>query len=141
MLGFWNRSVYITYLGAFVAVLGLFLAFEHGNVDYAFTGMIIAAVCDMFDGKVARGLKNRTEQEKDFGVQIDSLADIIAFITIPAITLYLDGLRETYQLIFLSLYVVSGIIRLAYFNVVMSDKNKAIECYQGLPVPVSVLIP
>lgn len=139
MLGFWNKSVYITYLGAFVSILGLLLAFNYNNYDYAFVGMIIAAVCDMFDGKVARHLK-RTEQEKSFGVEIDSLADIVAFITVPAITLYLSGLREVYQLVFLALYVVSGIIRLGYFNVAMSDKDKAIDSYQGLPVPVSVLI-
>ena len=140
MLGFWNKSVYITYCGAFAAVCGLLLSFSYGNIDYAFIGMIIAAVCDMFDGKVARHLKNRKEIEKDFGVQIDSLADVVCFITIPAITLYCFGLREIYQVIFLALYVVCGIIRLGYFNVAMSDKNKAIEYYQGLPVPVSVLI-
>lgn len=139
MLGYWNKSVYITYIGAFVSVVGLLLSLENNNVDYAFYGMIIAAVCDMFDGKVARSLK-RNENEKDFGVQIDSLADVIAFITIPALTLYLFGLRETYQIIILTLYVVAGIIRLAYFNVAMSDKDKAIKAYTGLPVPVSVLI-
>ncbi len=140
MLGFWNKSVYITYLGAFIAIMGLLLAIEEHNLDYAFVGMIIAAVCDMFDGKIARHIKNRKEIEKDFGVQIDSLADIVCFITVPAITLYLFGLHEIYQIALLALYVVCGIIRLAYFNVAMSDKNKAIEYYQGLPVPMSVMI-
>ncbi len=140
MLGFWNKSVYITYLGAFAAMCGLLFAFHEGNVDYAFVGMIVAAVCDMFDGKIARHIKNRKEIEKDFGVQIDSLADIVCFITIPAITLYFFGLNEIYQIFILAFYVVCGIIRLAYFNVAMSDKNKAIEFYQGLPVPVSVFI-
>ena len=140
MLGFWNKSVYITYFGAFIAVFGLLFAIREANPDYAFAGMIIAAVCDMFDGKVARHIKNRKEIEKDFGVQIDSLADIVCFITIPAITLYHFGMTEIYQMLFLAFYVVCGIIRLAYFNVAMSDKNKAIEFYQGLPVPVSVFI-
>ena len=140
MLGYWNKSVYITYFGAFIAVLGLLFAIREGNADYAFAGMIIAAVCDMFDGKVARHIKDRKEIEKDFGVQIDSLADVVCFITIPAITLYFFGLTEVYQIIILAFYVVCGIIRLAYFNVAMSDKNKAIEYYQGLPVPVSVFI-
>ena len=140
MLGYWNKSVYITYFGALSAMLGLLFAFHYNNIDYAFIGMIVAAVCDMFDGKVARHMKNRKEIEKDFGVQIDSLADIVCFITIPAITLYFFGLREIYQIIILALYVVCGVIRLAYFNVAMSDKNKAISHYQGLPVPVSVPI-
>lgn len=140
MLGFWNKAVYITYLGAFCAVSGLFLALNYSNIDYAFVGMIIACVCDMFDGKVARHSKNRTEEEKEFGVQIDSLADIVCFIIIPAISLYIMGLRETYQIIILALYVLCGIIRLGYFNVAMSDKNKAIAYYSGLPVPMSVFI-
>ena len=140
MLGYWNKSVYITYLGALLAVSGYLVFLTTGNVDYSFLGMILACVCDMFDGKIARHLKNRTEQEKDFGVQIDSLADIVCFIAIPAFTVYLYGLKEWYQIIFLAFYVVCGVIRLAYFNVAMSDKNKAIAYYQGLPVPVSVLI-
>lgn len=140
MLGYWNKSVYITYCGAFAAVVGLLLGIKFGDVDYAFVGMIVAAVCDMFDGKIARHIKSREEQEKDFGVQIDSLADIVCFITVPAIALYFFGMQEVYQIIILALYVVCGIIRLAYFNVAMSDKNKAIEYYQGLPVPVSVFI-
>ena len=139
MLGFWNKSVYITYLGAFFAVSGLLMAFHYNNVDYAFAGMILACVCDMFDGKIARACK-RTELEKDFGVQIDSLADVICFITIPAITIYWMGLQEIYDIILLSFYVICGIVRLGYFNVAMSDKDKAIECYSGLPVPMSIAI-
>ena len=140
MLGYWNKSVYITYFGAFIAICGFLVFIKTGNVDYSFAGMIIAAVCDMFDGKVARSIKNRKEVEKDFGVQIDSLADVICFITLPALTIYCYGLTEWYQIIILALYVVCGIIRLAYFNVAMSDKNKAIKEYQGLPVPISILI-
>lgn len=138
MLGYWNKSVYITYLGAFLAIGGLLLSFSEGNIDYSFVGMILASVCDMFDGKVARSIKNRTDVEKEFGVQIDSLADIVCFIAVPAITLYFFGMKEYYQIILLSLYVVCGIIRLGYFNVAMSDKDKAIAYFSGLPVPMSV---
>ena len=140
MLGYWNKSVYITYLGAFLAICGYLLFLKTGNIDYSFVGMILAAVCDMFDGKVARSMKNRTEQEKNFGVEIDSLADVICFITIPALTIYFFGLENWYQIILLAFYVVCGIVRLAYFNVAMSDKDKAIKEYQGLPVPMSILI-
>ena len=152
MLGYWNKSVYITYFGAFIAVLGLLIGINEQNLDYAFVGMIIAAVCDMFDGKVARHEKNRTEQQKDFGVEIDSLADIVCFIVIPALTIHqmfsgemlIDGTSSLvchwWQILILALYVVCGIVRLAYFNVAMSDKNKAIEYYTGLPVPMSVPI-
>lgn len=144
LLGFWNKSVYITYLGVFCAVFGLFFSIEYGNPDYAFAGMMIAAVCDMFDGKVARSIPNRTEQEKNFGVEIDSLGDIVCFITVPAIAIYemvkLNGNIHMFHYVALSLYVVCGVIRLAYFNVAMADNSKAIHEYQGLPVPVGVFI-
>lgn len=152
MIGFWRKSVFITYLGAFLAVGGYLLTLHYKMPVYAFVGMILAAVCDMFDGKVARHEKDRTEQQKDFGVEIDSLADIVCFIVIPALTIHqmmsghllIDGtdalVCHWYQVVILALYVVCGIVRLAYFNVAMSDKNKAIEYYTGLPVPMSVPI-
>jgi CDP-diacylglycerol--serine O-phosphatidyltransferase len=151
MIGFWRKSVFITYFGALLAVGGYLLALQNKMPVYAFVGMILAAVCDMFDGKVARHEKNRTEQEKSFGVEIDSLADVICFITIPALTIYQmmngemlldkpDIAVKWYQIAVLALYIVCGIVRLAYFNVAMSDKNKAIEYYKGLPVPLSVPI-
>ena len=62
MLGFWNKSVYITYFGAFVAVFGLLFSIHEGNCDYAFAGMIIAAVCDMFDVKFVLSV---SKNEKD----------------------------------------------------------------------------
>ncbi len=152
MIGFWRKSVFITYFGALLAITGYLLALQNKMPVYAFVGMILACVCDMFDGKVARHEKNRTEQEKDFGVEIDSLADVICFITIPALTIYqmmngtmlADGGNGVtchwYQIVLLALYIICGIVRLAYFNVAMSDKNKAIEYYKGLPVPLSVPI-
>ena len=152
MIGFWRKSVFITYLGALLAVGGYLLTLHYKMPVYAFVGMILAAVCDMFDGQVARHEKDRTEQQKDFGVEIDSLADIVCFIVIPALTIHqmmsghllIDGtdalVCKWYQVVILALYVVCGIVRLAYFNVAMSDKNKAIEYYTGLPVPMSVPI-
>ena len=128
MIGFWRKSVFITYFGALLAVVGYLLALQNKMPVYAFVGMILAAICDMFDGKVARHEKNRTEQQKDFGVEIDSLADIVCFIVIPALTIHqmmsghllIDGtdalVCKWYQVVILALYVVCGIVRLSYFN-------------------------
>ena len=142
MIGFWNKAVYITYLGAFFAVAGLIMFFETNNPDYAFIGMFLAMVCDTFDGKVARSIPNRTEKEKEFGIEIDSLGDIIDFITVPALTIYKiikdNGNMNKVVIAILALYCVCGIIRLAYFNVAMANKDKAIDYYTGVPVPVGV---
>ena len=46
--------------------------------------LMFCGLCDAFDGKVARTKKNRTEQMKQFGIQIDSLSDLVAFGVLPA---------------------------------------------------------
>ena len=48
----------------------------------------------MFDGKIARTKKNRTEVEKRFGIQIDSLADIICFGVAPSLIAYRMGMNH-----------------------------------------------
>ena len=54
MIGFWNGSVYLTYVGLLTAVSGIFLSFE-GKILPAFFCLLFAGLCDMFDGKIARG--------------------------------------------------------------------------------------
>ena len=71
----------------------------------------------MFDGKVARTKKDRTEVEKRFGIQIDSLADIVCFGVSPAILCYRMGMRGLTGVAILLFYVLAGLIRLAWFNV------------------------
>ena len=56
---------------------------------------MLAGVCDMFDGKIARTMK-RTKQEKRFGIQIDSLSDFLCFGVLPAMIGYNIGMTEWY---------------------------------------------
>ena len=61
-----------------IALIPVFaVLFVQGHQLVAVIVMICAALTDLFDGKIARTKKNRTEVEKRFGIQIDSLADII----------------------------------------------------------------
>ena len=46
--------------------------------------LLICGLCDAFDGKVASTKKNRTAIEKNYGIQIDSLSDLVAFGVLPA---------------------------------------------------------
>ena len=62
-IGKWNKSVILTYLGMAVAVAGIFLSFTGIDVKYAFVCLMVAGICDLFDGAVARKCK-RTEEEK-----------------------------------------------------------------------------
>ena len=49
--------------------------------------LMFAGFCDMFDGKIASTMK-RTKQEKRFGIQIDSLSDLICFGALPALIVF-----------------------------------------------------
>ena len=92
----------------------------------------------MFDGKIARTKKDRTEQEKRFGIQIDSLCDIVCFGVGPALICYCMGMKGVIGVGILMLYVLAGLIRLAWFNVTEECRQKETaenrKCYQGLPI-------
>lgn len=70
-LGFYSYTVILTYLGLLSSVYGMTQALE-GHFRMAIACLVFSGICDMLDGKVARSKKNRTEDEKKFGIQIDS---------------------------------------------------------------------
>ncbi len=145
MIGFYNYSVILTYLGLTSAIFGISQAFA-GNINWALLCLIISGTCDMFDGKVARAMKNRTEEEKVFGIQIDSLCDLVCFGVLPGIIAYMTCQYEALGIISATLFVLGAVIRLGYFNVMEQARQKETsECrkyYQGLPVTtISMILP
>lgn len=92
MIGFYSYTVVLTYLGLASAAMGMILTFQ-GFAKYALFCLAFSGLCDMFDGKVARLKKNRTEDEKRFGIQIDSLCDVVCFGAFPMILCYSIGMR------------------------------------------------
>lgn len=125
-----------------------------GNIDYAIICLMISGLCDMFDGPVAR-LKKRTTSEKSYGVQIDALADIISFGIFPVVIGYASGSHYLSQdfnsfsmiinLLIAIIYILTALIRLAYFNVIeveLQKRNEKRTYFEGLPVTsVAILIP
>ena len=91
MIGFYSYTVILTYLGLASAALGMMLTFN-GFARYALFCLAFSGLCDMFDGKVARTKANRTEDEKRFGIQIDSLCDVVCFGAFPMSSLGTVGL-------------------------------------------------
>ena len=139
IVGMWNKSVILTYLGLFSAVTGIYFSITGLNLNYAVICLIIAGIADLFDGSVARKIK-RTEEEKSFGVQIDSLVDVISFIALPITLLTTAGMNKPYHAVLFALFALCGIARLGYFNVVTADTEKAVKYYTGLPVTYCALI-
>ena len=164
MIGIYDYTVVLTYLSLLSAGTGIVVALS-GN-GHPFLGiffLLFCGLCDAFDGKVASTKKNRSDTERKFGIQIDSLSDLIAFGVLPAcigaaFIRVSVGLNNIWQngtnwvplllkgLIFgiLILYILTAMIRLAYFNVTEEERQStetgARKYYLGLPVTSAYII-
>ena len=144
MVGFYNYTVIMTYFGVVSAVLGVGLSM-YGRTSMAIVCLMVSGFCDLFDGSIARTRK-RTESEQKFGIQIDSLADMICFGVLPAAIGFSIGLTKWFEAAALIVYVLAALIRLAYYNVTEDElefcENTRRVYYDGLPVTtVALLIP
>ena len=145
MIGFYSYTVVLTYLGLASAAMGMILTFQ-GFAKYALFCLAFFGLCDMFDGKVARLKKDRTEDEKRFGIQIDSLCDVVCFGAFPMILCYSIGMRGPAGISILVFYLIAGVIRLAFFNVMeekrQDETDEARKYYQGLPITsIAIILP
>lgn len=105
----------------------------NGTFERAALLIILAAVLDMLDGRIAR-LTNSTSE---FGEEYDSLADLVSFGVAPAILVYSWGLADFHRLgLAVSfLFVVCGSMRLARFNIQTKIADK--KYFVGLPIPAA----
>ena len=145
MIGFYSYTVVLTYLGLASAAMGMILTFQ-GFAKYALFCLAFSGLCDMFDGKVARLKKDRTEDEKRFGIQIDSLCHVVCFGAFPMILCYSIGMRGPAGISILVFYLIAGVIRLAFFNVMeekrQDETDEARKYYQGLPITsIAIILP
>ena len=143
MLGFYDYTVILTYLSLVISVFGMTRALE-GDFWVAILCLALSGLCDMFDGKIARTKKDRTEDEKKFGIQIDSLCDVVCFGVFPIMICYCLGMKGKVSVIILALYGVASVIRLGFFNVMeekrQSETGETREYYQGLPITSMAII-
>jgi len=100
--------------------------------------LIFAGVCDLFDGVIARRCR-RTEEEKQFGIMIDSLADVVSFLVFPSLLLIRISAGSSWGYATAVLYTLAGIIRLAWFHIHTAGEER-IAWYEGLPVTYIALI-
>ena len=143
MLGVYDYTVILTYLSLVISVFGMTRALE-GDFRVAILCLALSGLCDMFDGKIARTKKDRTEDEKKFGIQIDSLCDVVCFGVFPIMICYCLGMKGKVSVIILALYGVASVIRLGFFNVMeekrQSETGETREYYQGLPITSMAII-
>ena len=148
MIGFYNYTVILTYISLVISSVGIGLAVT-GNPFSAMLCLMASGVCDMFDGMIARTRKKSTDEEKRFGIQLDSLCDIVCFGVLPAATgiTMAEGQSTLLQVAswaFGALLILGALIRLAYFNVT-EETRQATEgghrkSYLGVPVTTSAMV-
>ena len=143
MIGCYNYTVILTYIGTVCGFVGVTYVGK-GDLKMALVCLMLAGFCDMFDGKIASTMKSRTQQEKRFGIQIDSLSDFACFGVLPSLLVLkaTDGRIEC--VVIAAVYLLCALIRLAWFNVDEEERqdreDKGREQYLGLPVTTSAVI-
>ena len=142
-IGFYDYTVVLTYISLISSVVGITQAI-HGDYKLAIFCLAFSGMCDAFDGRIARSKKNRTEDEKSFGIQLDSLCDVICFGVFPALICYLLGVRGPIGLAIVFFYCLCAVIRLAFFSVLETKRQMTedgcAKAYRGLPVTTSAMI-
>ena len=113
------------------------LASHHGDFELATIAIFVAMIFDGLDGRVAR----MTNTQSDFGVQYDSLADLISFGAAPAMLVYSWQLQHLGNLGWgiAFIYVACAAMRLARFNV-KANKEEDKSFFIGLPSPLSAAL-
>lgn len=167
MIGIYDYTVILTYLSMVSGATGIIISMT--GIGHPYIGILflmISGLLDAFDGKVARSKKNRTDFEKNFGVQIDSLSDLICFGVLPA-AIGMAQLRISGRftevakmpkiftgdriwvivsmIVIAVFYILAALIRLAYFNVTGEERKEealrtGVECFTGVPVTSSALV-
>jgi CDP-diacylglycerol---serine O-phosphatidyltransferase len=132
-----SRSIipnFFTVLNVFFGFVSMLLSVQ-GHFRIAAMYIFFSAVCDTLDGLMAR----LTRSESEFGVELDSLADVVSFGVAPSFLFYQLFLRGYGPLgtTIAACQLVFGAIRLARFNVQLVGFSK--DYFVGLPIPFSAL--
>jgi len=130
----------VTLLAICLGLTGVRFAIE-GHFDFSVYAIIVAAILDGLDGRIARALQGTSR----FGAELDSLADFVDFGVAPALVLYLWSLHEHSSIGWFAalIFAIAGALRLARFNVMIDDPNKPTwsgNFFVGMPAPAGAMM-
>ncbi|MBD5131031.1 MAG: CDP-diacylglycerol--serine O-phosphatidyltransferase [Clostridiales bacterium] len=142
IVGYWHYGVILTYLSVAFSVCGICFAAAYGGPrrdDLVVFFILLSGLCDAFDGMVAGTRKNRTHDDRLFGMNIDSLSDMVSFGIAPIMVGVAMGMTRWYYCIVYVFFVLCALIRLAYFDVdevnrLNDPSSERRTSYTGLPV-------
>ena len=133
-IGYYNKSIVLTFISLFITLVGIKFALDN-EINYSLICLLISGVCDGFDGYVASKTK-RTKNEKKYGIELDSLADVICFGLFPIIIAASLKYTSYINFIVYFIYCFCAVTRLAYFNIDTEQK----DCFKGVPVTTASFI-
>ena len=130
----------VTLLALCAGLTAIRFAVEH-RFESAVLAIVVAAVLDGIDGRIARALKGSSQ----FGAELDSLADFIDFGVAPALVLYFWSLHElgTLGWVAVLFFAIAAALRLARFNVMIDDPERPAwmaKFFTGMPAPAGAIV-
>jgi CDP-diacylglycerol--serine O-phosphatidyltransferase len=136
---------FVTLLNALSGVSAIFATLEYamsrqpGYLWAAVALVVLAAIADFLDGRVAR----KSARSSPLGGDLDSLADLISFGAAPACLAFAAGMNGGWDWAVLAYFVCCGLSRLARYNVTasaLSDESGKVLYFEGTPIPTSLVL-
>jgi CDP-diacylglycerol--serine O-phosphatidyltransferase len=130
----------VTLLALCAGLTAIRFAIE-SKFEFAVLAIVVAAVLDGIDGRIARALKGSSR----FGAELDSLADFMDFGVAPGLVLYLWSLHQLKTLGWVAVlfFAIAAALRLARFNVMIDDPGKPAwmgRFFTGMPAPAGAIV-
>ncbi len=138
IIGYYRSCDIVTMTSTISAVIGMILAINN-HIITAVSCLILSGICDAFDGILARRREN-TKDQTTYGEELDSLSDMIAFGILPVIITICDGINKIWFYPIFIFYVLCGLIRLAYFNMLAQKEDTDKSYFIGIPITSITII-
>ena len=137
-----NIANMVTYLNVSAGIMAIFFIVK-GDFFTAIVLAWIGGACDIIDGKLARKYDLSTE----FGIQLDSFADFLSFVVMPAFLLFyavkqyssVTGVEEIVLGLVFIWYIINGLRRLVEFNLKV-DAGEVEKYFEGVPTPLGAIL-
>lgn len=128
-----DRANLVTLTGLLCGVTSIYFSALQAFIP-AILALLWALLCDWIDGPIARRMRSRTDVDRAFGGQLDSLADLVCSGVAPGILLLAVGDFNPWFMPGAFALAVAGALRLAHFNTIDSGSS-----YRGLPIDSNII--
>ena len=130
-----NLANSITFANVVCGTLALYFVTQH-KFSIAIILAWIAGALDIADGKVAR----KYNLSSEFGIQLDSFADFLSFVIMPAFLLFYSlETKSIFVGVIFIYYIISGLRRLVAFNLKV-ESGKVEKFFEGVPTPLGAIL-